>query len=151
MDIQESKGEVPTHCWGKSIQDWTPWRWWTVWFYVSLHPHLGGTAQCQRIVSSWFLPWGKVRVCDGAPDFPGFVRHTEKAHFFLTSSKILSHKLYNLGIDSCTGRTAARVGNGTYQRGMDATNCFGDSIRRPTHEPWGLTPVQVLQLAHGHR
>lgn len=150
MDIQESNGKVPAHCWGKSLQDWTHWRWWTVWFYVSLHPHLGGAAQCQQIVSSWFLPWGKVRVCDWAHDFPGFVGHIEKAHFFLTSSKILSHKLYILVIDSCTGRTAAKVGNGTYQRGMDATNCFGDSIRKPTREPLGSTPVQVLLLPHGH-
>ena len=77
---------------------------------VSLQPLLGGTAQCQQMVSSWFLPWGEARVCDWAPDFPGFVGRTEKACFFFTSSKILSHNYTTWGSTAVLGEQQPRLG-----------------------------------------
>lgn len=75
-------------------------------------------------------------------DSPG-VWDTPKTHFFLTPSRILGFELYNLGVDSHSGRTTAKAGNGTYQRNTHFIDCFRNSIRKSTHEPLRLSPLLI--------
>lgn len=147
MDVQESNRKVPAHCWGRSIHDWTHWRWWMAWFYVCLlQPLLGGTAQCQQMVSSWFLPWGEARVCDWAPDFPGF---TEKARFFLTSSKIFSHNYTTWGSTAVLEEQQPRLGREHIKGAWMLLTALGTPLGNPPMSHWNRLLYQFSSWLMG--
>lgn len=122
----------------------------TVSFYVCHPTPKVAQLSASRYLAHDFFHGGKWECVIEHLTFPALWYTARKAHFFLTPSRILSRKLDNLGVDSCAGRRAAKIGNGTSQRGVDPINCSGDSLRKPTHEPLGTPPLPIPQLAHGH-
>lgn len=144
MEVQEPSREVTAHCWNKNIQDRTNWGQWKEQFHFicvtppprwhsSMPTDHGGKWECviEHLIS------------------PALQYTTKKSPFILTPSRRLSHEVHNLGVDSCSGRTTGKAGNGTYQRNVDPTDCFVNSIRKTTHEPLGMPPLPVSQLAMG--
>lgn len=101
------------------------------------------------LTDPWFFTWRKVGLHEWAPNFPICVGIARGAHFFLTPSRILSHKLHDWGSVN-SWENSNQISEWNIGNCMDSTNHFEDFIRKPILESCSCLTSRSPQLIHGH-
>lgn len=62
---------------------------------ICLNLHHSSLKAKRDLLDPWFLPWGKVRVCEWAPISPSVQGAATQANFSLTPSRLLNYELHD--------------------------------------------------------